>query len=336
MNYQITLQPGQQQFSAHPEDTVLHAAQRVGIDLPYGCRNGLCGMCKARLLSGQIHYRQEAAGLTETERAEHYILCCSAQPRSDLTLSIAPVSPASPFQKRRTPVRVETIQRLNHDVLQVKLKLPDSIRFAFHAGQYIDFILKDGRRRSFSIASAPQDSTHIELHIRHIDGGRFTGEIFDHIKVDDLFRIEGPLGSFYLRDTSARPVILMAGGTGFAPLKSIIEDSLARGIPRLLYLYWGARGLRDLYQHALASDWATRHPQIRYIPVLSEPDPEDHWQGRTGLVHTAVAADFPDLSGYEVYGSGPPAMVYAGRDAFMHNHLPRHQYFSDAFEYAND
>jgi CDP-4-dehydro-6-deoxyglucose reductase, E3 len=336
MTYRITLTPSHQSFPANADETVLAAGQRAGIALPYGCRNGLCGMCKAKLLAGHIDYCGEPAGLTAAERAAGWILCCQAQPREDLSLSIDLSSATAPISPRRMPARVESIARLNHDVLQLILKVPDSIRFAFLAGQYIDFILADGRHRSFSVANAPQQDSRIELHIRHIDGGRFTGELFDHLQQNDILRIEGPLGNFYLHDTSARPVILMAGGTGFAPVKSMIEDMIARGIPRQIYFYWGARAREDLYQHELALGWAKRFANIRYVPVLSHPKPDDPWQGRTGYVHVAVAHDFPDLSGYEVYGSGPPAMVYAGQDVFLKQGLPREQYFSDAFEFAND
>ena len=336
MTYRIILKPSDQSFAAQTDESVLHAGLRAGIAIPYGCRNGLCGMCKAKLLSGHIEYSREPDGLTRKEVEAGYILCCQAQPREDLTLDIETRANARMIPARRMPARVESIQRLNHDVLQLILKVPESIRFAFLAGQYIDFLLPDGRHRSFSLANAPQQDSRIELHIRHITGGRFTGELFDHLKQNDILRIEGPLGNFYLRDTSARPVILMAGGTGFAPVKSIIEDTIARGVPRLMYVYWGARAREDLYQHELALSWAKRFANIRYLPVLSNPKPDDTWTGRIGYVHEAVAADFPDLSGYEVYGSGPPAMVYAGQEIFLKQGLPRAHYFSDAFEFAND
>lgn len=336
MTIQITLKPASHSFPTRPDDTVLSAGLRAGLAMPYGCRNGLCGMCKARLLSGDITYRREPAGLTAAEIAAGFILCCQAIPKNNPVLELEIGQQAQSIPVRRMPTRVESIQRLNHDVLQLTLKVPESIRFAFMAGQYVDFILPDGRHRSFSLANAPQQDNRIELHIRHIDGGRFTGELFDHLKQNDIFRIEGPLGNFYLRDNSARPVILLAGGTGFAPTKSIIEDTIARGIPRLIYLYWGARSREDLYQHDLALSWCRRYSNIQYIPVLSNPRPHDNWAGRTGYVHDAVAKDFPDLNGYEVYGSGPPAMVYAGQEVFLKQGLPRENYFSDAFEFAND
>lgn len=335
MSYQITLSPSGKIIHANADETLMQAAQRAGIALPYGCRNGLCGMCRGKLLSGEVD-SMDAPGLTVAERQEGYILCCQARPRSDLHIDIELLPAADQLAPQRMPARVEQIERLSYDVLHLTLKLPESVPFKFLPGQYIDFLLPDGRRRSFSLANAPRADNRIEFHIRHVEGGRFTGELFDHLKLNDMLRIEGPLGAFFLRDNSARPVILLAGGTGFAPVKAMIEDVIERGIPRLIYIYWGARTRSDLYLHDLAATWAQRYSHIHYVPVLSDPKPEDRWTGRTGYVHLAVADDFPDLSGFEVYGSGPPAMVYAGRDVFEKHDLPREHYFSDAFDFAND
>lgn len=335
MSYQVTLKPSGKVLQANPDESLMQAAQRAGISLPYGCRNGLCGMCRAKLLDGRIE-SPTVAGLTEAERQDGYILCCQALPRSDIQIAIELLPANNQLTPQRLPARVEQIERLSYDVLHLTLKLPESTPLRFLSGQYVDFLLPDGRRRSFSLANAPRNDNRIEFHIRHVEGGRFTGELFDHLKLNDMLRIEGPLGAFFLRDNSARPVILLAGGTGFAPVKAMIEDVIARGIPRLIYIYWGARTRSDLYLHTLAESWAQRYSYIHYVPVLSDPKPEDRWTGRTGYVHLAVAEDFPDLSGYEVYGSGPPAMVYAGRDVFEKNGLPREHYFSDAFDFAND
>jgi len=315
---------------------LLDAAARQDIALPYGCRNGLCGMCKGKLVEGRIAAQSVAEGLTLTEQTQGFILCCQAIPQSDLVIEMDTLARNQTIPARRIPARVESIERLNHDVLRLCLKLPESIRLQFLAGQYIDIILNDGRRRSFSIANAPHADALIELHIRHIDGGRFTTELFEHLHDNDIFRIEGPLGSFFLRDNSARPVIFMAGGTGFAPVKGIIEDTLARGIPRSMHLYWGVRSREDLYLHDLAQAWAQRYSHIRYTPVLSDPKPADDWRGRTGYVHLAISHDFPDLSAHEIYASGSPAMVYAGRDCFSVNGLSLANYYSDAFEFAKD
>lgn len=336
MTYRITLDPSRQSFVTTDHETLLDAAIRQGIALPYGCRNGLCSMCKGKLIQGQIKQQHPSEGLAPAEQSQGYILCCQAIPCDDLVIEIDTIAPSQSMPVRRMPARVESIERLNHDVLRLRLKLPESFRLQFLAGQYIDIILKDGRRRSFSIANAPHDDTFIELHIRHIDGGRFTSELFEHLHDNDIFRIEGPLGSFFLRDDSARPVILMAGGTGFAPVKGIIEDTIARGIPRTMHLYWGVRSREDLYLHELALAWAHQYPHIRYTPVLSDPKPNDHWNGRTGFVHLAITHDFPDLSMHDIYASGSPAMVYAGRDTFSTNGLLLANYYSDAFEFAKD
>lgn len=336
MAYQITLIPSHQSFSLNGQESLLDAAARQQITLPYGCRNGLCGMCKGKLVQGRIKPPLLCEGLTPTEQAQGYILCCQAMPESDLVIEIEPLAKNQLTPPRRIPARVESIERLNHDVLRLRLALPESFRLQFLAGQYIDIILKDGRRRSFSIANAPHDDHFIELHIRHIDGGRFTTELFEHLHDNDIFRIEGALGSFFLRDHDTRPVIFMAGGTGFAPVKGIIEDTIARGISRVMHLYWGVRSREDLYLHELAQTWAQQYPNIRYTAVLSDPKPTDNWHGRSGFVHLAISHDFPNLSAYEIYASGSPAMVYAGRDSFSANGLSLANYYSDAFEFAKD
>ena len=148
-------------------------------------------------------------------------------------------------------------------------------------------------------------------------------------------RIEGPLGSFFLREDSPRPVIFLAGGTGMAPIAGIIQYALKKQLQRQFYIYWGARSTEDLYMHDTVQAWAAAHPNIQYTPVLSNPKAEDHWQGRTGFVHDAVLQDFASLAGFDIYASGPPAMVYAGRDAFLPHGLNPQYYYSDAFEFSN-
>lgn len=336
MTYQVTIAASGRRFLVNNEETVLEAALRQGIGLPYGCRNGLCGTCKGKLMSGKVTYKQSPEALTRDEKAHSMTLFCQACPESDLLINIAEINTSADIPLKRFPAKVDCIEQLNHDVMRICLKIPDAIRFQFLAGQYIDFILDGDRRRSFSIANAPHEDTHIELHVRHITGGRFTGEVFDNMQVKDLVRIEGPLGSFFLREDSQRPVIFMAGGTGFAPIKGIIEHTLAKNITRDVHLYWGARAREDLYMHEQAQLWADTYPHIHYTPVLSDPDVSDNWTGRTGFVHEAVLQDISDFSDYEVYASGPPAMVYAGRDAFLPHGLNADLYYSDAFEFSND
>jgi CDP-4-dehydro-6-deoxyglucose reductase len=336
MPYQVTIAASGTSFLVEDDESVLDAALRQGIRLPYGCRNGQCGNCKGKVQSGKVHYRTPATGLSEADKQEGYTLFCQACPDSDLIITIPEITSSAELPIKRFPAKVTSITRLNHDVMRILLKIPDGMRMQFLAGQYIDFILKDGRRRSFSIANPPNQDKFIELHVRHIQGGRFTGEVFDHMQINDLVRIEGPLGSFFLREDSTRPVIFLAGGTGMAPIAGIIQYALKKHIQREFYIYWGARSAEDLYMHDQVQAWANAHANIHYVPVLSEPKPEDHWSGRTGYVHDAVLQDFDSLAGYDMYASGPPAMVYAGRDAFVPRGLDPKHYYSDAFEFSND
>ncbi|MBI1423993.1 MAG: 2Fe-2S iron-sulfur cluster binding domain-containing protein [Gammaproteobacteria bacterium] len=336
MPHQVTIAASGTSFLVEQDESVLDAALRQGIGLPYGCRNGLCGNCKGKVQSGKVHYRQPPTALSVDDEKHGYTLFCHAIPDTDLIIAIPEITTSTELPIKRFPAKVGGITRLSHDVMRICLKLPDAMRMQFLAGQYIDFILKDGRRRSFSIANPPHEDRHIELHVRHIQGGRFTGEVFDHMHVNDIVRIEGPLGSFFLRENSTQPVIFLAGGTGMAPIAGIIQYALKKRLQREFYVYWGVRSAEDLYMHDQVQAWANTHTNIHYVPVLSDPKPEDHWQGRTGYVHEAVLQDFDTLAGYDIYASGPPAMVYAGRDAFLPRGLDPKFYYSDAFEFSND
>lgn len=337
MSFTVHIQPSGHQFNVEPDESVLDAALRQGFALPYGCRNGACGNCMGTLLEGEVDYgAKRPHALSEDDIQRGLALFCSAIPRSDITIEVREIGAAKDIPVKILPCRVAAMTRLNHDVMRLSLKLPATERLQFLAGQYIDFLLRDGRRRSFSLANAPHDDALLELHIRHIEGGRFTGEVFTTLKEKAILRLEGPLGTFFLREDSDRPILFIAGGTGFAPIKAMIEHAIADGIQRPMHLYWGTRGPGDLYLDALARDWAQQHAHIRYTPVLSQAAPDDDWTGRTGYVHEAVLDDHADLSAFEVYASGPPAMVQTARAAFLARGLDPDGYFSDAFEYAND
>lgn len=337
MSYSVRIELSDHVFQVNEGESVLDAALRQSITLPYGCRGGGCGACKGQLLEGTVSYPgQLPDGLSEEDHNKGYALFCQAVPKSDLVIRSKEVLASEEIEVKILPCRVEKKQQLNHDVVLIKLKLPKTERLQFFAGQYIDFLLKNGKYRSFSLANAPHDDEYIELHIRHIPDGKFTGEVFDEMKEKDMMRIKGPLGNFYLREESERPIILMAGGTGFAPIKGMIEHALKIGLERPIHLYWGARAKEDLYMDKLALSWTKQNPLIRFTPVLSEPKTEDKWAGRTGFVHNAIMEDYPDLSKHEIYGSGAPAMVYAGRDEFVKNGLDLEHYYSDAFEYQKD
>ena len=333
MSHQVTIKPSGHQFTVHEGETVLEAALRENIALPYGCPNGACGACKGKVLAGELDYgAYQPSTLTEEDRNMGLALFCTAQPRSDLTLEAKEIGAAKDIPVKTMPCRIEAMEKLADDVMLLRLKLPSNERLQFLPGQYIDFLLKDGKHRSFSLANTPESDETLELHIRHVPGGAFTEQVFSAMKPKDIMRIKGPLGSFFLRE-SDKPIIFLAGGTGFAPIKSIVSHAFHHGTERQMVLYWGAKSLADLYQPDLPAKWQQEHENFTFIPVLSEPKPSDAWPGRTGLVHQAVLADFADLSGYEVYACGAPPMIDAAKKDFMAQGLPEDAFYSDAFSY---
>ena len=336
MGFCITLEPGQQTFEAQTDECILDAALRQGVLLPHGCRDGACGSCRGKVLHGTVdHGRTSPQVLSEAERAAGFALFCCATPQENLIIEASAARRPTDIPVLTLPARVEKLTLAAPDVMLVELRLPAGERFNFLPGQYIDILLKDGRRRAFSLANAPHDDARLQLHIRRIDGGYFTGQVVTTLKERDLLRIKGPQGSFFLREESTKPMLFIAGGTGFAPIKAIIEHALASGIARPMTLYWGARRSEDLYLKALAESWAGQNSDFRFIPVLSEA--EAGWQGRTGLVHRAVMQDLTDLSGYQAYVCGSPAMIAAARhDLVQHGGLPAEEFLSDAFSFAAD
>lgn len=333
MEFRIVNRASGREFSARPGESVLDAGMRHRVYLPYGCRQGSCGHCKGRLVAGEVHYPAGAPVLSEQEREAGIALLCQAEPAGDITIDVPELDPMVLPPARRLPCKVMKLQRLCHDVMGVWLKLPDAQRPPFLAGQYLDILQDDGTRRSFSIANAPHDDRFLELHIRQVEGGEFTDYIFEDLRERDILRIEMPLGSFFLREDSPRPMILMGGGTGFAPLKGIIEHALHIQHAAPMHLFWGVRDQRDLYLGELPHQWAGTAAHFQYSPVLSEPAQDPAWHGATGWVHDAVVAAYPDLSAYDVYMSGPPVMIDAARTAFVAHGLPEARMFSDAFEY---
>jgi CDP-4-dehydro-6-deoxyglucose reductase len=331
MSFKVQLTPSGHEFLVESGESVLDAALRQGINLPYGCRNGFCGDCQGKLVVGEMNYPEGPPPALD-ENQPGACLLCKGVPTSDLRLEVAEIAQAQDIQIREMPCRVEQIERLNHDVIRLFLKLPEGERLPFLAGQYLNFILENGERRAFSIANPPHDDAMIELHIRHVAGGAFTDYLFNGMKEKTIMRIEGPLGSYYLREDSERPIIFMGGGTGFAPLKGIIEHAFKIGVTRPMHLYWGVRAQEDLYLPELPRIWAEKNANFNYLPVLSEPD--EGWQGRTGWVHESVVQDHPDLSGFEIYMSGPPPMIKAGKETFLAHQLEQEHLFSDAFEYG--
>ncbi len=335
---QITLIPTGQTFTADPAEPVLAAALRAGLNLPHSCKGGHCGSCIARVLSGSFAYpAARPPGLTEAEARDGYVLLCQARATSDLRIETREVRPAPDVQVKSLPCRIERLERKTDDVMAVFLRLPAVECMHFRAGQYLDVMLSEGRRRSFSIAGSDADDRLLELHVRRASGSGFTAQLFGSIREGALLRIEGPLGQFWFRGESPRPALMIGGGTGYAPLRAMLRELLAAGDRRPITLYWGARAREDLYEHDWLSDLEASRPGFHYRPVLSgDPSRVGAWTGRRGLVHEAVLADSPALAAFDVYASGPPAMIEAIRSTFPGRGLPREQLFFDSFDYAPD
>jgi len=309
-------------------ETLLDAGLREGLALPYECRNGGCGKCKATVAYGEVDYGAYQKGaLPDAERAAGKLLTCTATPRGDIEIEYVPTRVPGGIAPKVWSATVETMERLAPEVMRVVLRLEGEEPIAFYAGQYLNILLEDGAKRSFSFATAPQVSDRVELHIRRLEGGRFTGHVFERMKPGERVRFEGPLGSFFLREDSEKPIVFVAGSTGFAPVKSMLEYAFAKGMKRRMLLYWGAKTRKDLYLAELPRRWEKEHENFRFVPVLSE----ERWQGRMGLVHEAIVADLPDLGPYQIYACGSPAMIEAAFPAFRSHGIAQDDCFSDVF-----
>lgn len=339
LSYQVELKTSGKTFSVEADETVLEAALRQSINLPYGCKNGACGSCKGRLLTGKItHGDHSQSALSPADETAGATLLCCAHPQTDLLIEVREVQGGGDIPVRKVPCRINTIKFASDDVAILQLQLPASERFQFLAGQYLEFLLKDNKRRAYSIASAPHEEGPLELHIRHLPGGLFTDPLFGQtadgkqIKEKDILRFEGPLGSFFLREDSKKPIIFLASGTGFAPIKAMLTSIQNKKIDREIHFYWGGRRPKDLYMDSLCQEFTHTIPGFHYIPVISEALPEDGWQGRTGFVHRAVMHDFSDLSSYQVYACGAPIVIAAARTDFVKEcRLPEEEFFADSF-----
>jgi len=331
--YSVTIQPSGRQFAVQGDETILVAGIRQGIGLPYGCKDGACGSCKCKKISGTVtHGTHQAKALSADEEAAGFVLTCCATPHSDLVLESRQVTEAGAIPIKKLPTRVNTLSRLSPDVMLLQLQLPANDSFTYRPGQYVEFLLRDGVRRSYSMASAPRPGANMELHIRHMPGGKFTDHVFGAMKEKEILRIEGPFGSFFLREDSDKPIILLASGTGFAPIKALLEHMQQQGIQRAVTLYWGGRRPADLYLDAWVKALVPQMPTLTYIPVVSDAIPEDQWAGRTGFVHRAVLQDHPDLSGHQVYACGAPIVVDSAHQDFCTDaRLPEEEFYADAF-----
>ena len=333
MTFQISILPSGRTFAVEPGEAMLSAGIRQGIGLPYGCKDGACGSCKCKKIEGTVvHGLHQSKALSAEEEANGYVLTCCGVPHSDVVLESRQVSAAGAFPIRKMPARVSSLTRVSHDVMLIGLQLPANDPFVYHAGQYVEFILRDGSRRSYSMANARHNGPGVELHVRYMPGGKFTEHVFGTMKEKEIQRIEGPFGSFYLREDSDKPMVLLASGTGFAPIKALIEHMQFQGITRPATLYWGGRRPLDLYMDAWVREKMREMPNLHYVPVVSDATAEDAWTGRTGFVHKAVLEDIPDLSGYQVYACGAPIVVDSARLAYSDlAGLPEEEYYADSF-----
>jgi len=331
MPHKVTIKPSNHEFTVNDGESVLDAALREGFVIAYGCRNGACGTCKGKLLDGRVDYgKYQEHALPDAEKNAGMALFCQARPLTDIAIEVREIGGVRDIPIKKLPTRVHKMERVAPDVMVLRLKLPANERLQFLAGQYVDLILTKDVRRSFSMANAPHDDAFLQLHLRNY-GGPFSQHAFGKMKEKDILRFEGPFGVFFLREESEKPVILLASGTGFAPIKAMIEHALHAGGGRPMTLYWGGRVRADLYMNELAENWR-RENGIRYVPVLSEALPSDNWTGRGGFVHRAVMEDFPDLSGHQVYACGAPVMVEAAHTDFTSQcGLPEEEFFSDSF-----
>ena len=336
MAFQIVVQPSGRSFTVEGDETLLSAGIRQGLNMPYGCKDGACGSCKCKKISGEVQLgTYQTKALSDKERAQGLVLTCCATALSDVVLESKQVTSADAFPMKKMPVRVASMEKVSSDVMRIFLQLPATELMQFHAGQYVEFLLRDGSRRAYSMANAPHtlaaDAPKVELHIRHMPGGKFTDHVFGAMKEKDIQRVEGPQGSFYLREESAMPIVLLASGTGFAPIKALIEHMQHKGITRPTRLYWGGRRPSDLY----LNDWVLAQlplmPHLQYIPVVSDALPEDAWSGRTGFVHMAVLQDTPSLAAYQVYACGAPIVLDSAKRDYVASGLPEDDFFADSF-----
>jgi len=336
MSHKVTVHPSGHQFEVDEGEAILDAAMRQNIDLPYGCRGGACGSCVGYVIKGEVYYNDEPIALDDDMRDAHQALFCIGKTSHDLEISIEEVEGLSHQEIKQLGCHVSSKDKLCHDVISLKITLDNNERLQYHAGQYIEFILEDGKHRAFSIANSPHNDQRLELHIRHVDGGVFTDFLFDSMPENSSLQMQGPLGSFYLREDRNRPIIMMGGGTGFGPLKAMIEHIEHVKFNQPVHLFMGVRALRDLYMNDMVKEWISNNDKLSFTAVLSDPMDEDNWQGETGFVHQAVANHYSDMSGFDIYMSGPPPMVNAAVDLFIQQGASKENMFSDAFEYSAD
>lgn len=334
MSWKVTLKNSGNVFHAEDNESVLTAALRQHIGLPYGCRSGNCGSCRATLVEGTFEYGDHVPTALQDEASEDTVILCQARPTSDMVIDVDELTVVAGLQPRKLPCRVTRLQKLTDDIMSMSLRLPQGQNFDYLAGQYIDILLPGGKRRSYSMAHAPGTHDELELHVGRVEGGLFTSRVFGDMKEKELLRLNGPLGSFFVRPEIEEPIILAAGGTGYAPIQAMLEQLFVEDDSRDIHFYMGARRLADLYMHERCLAWADKFPRFHYTPVLSGPDDEDRWTGKTGWLQETILQDFGDLAGHQLYMAGPPAMIHALKKSLGEAGLSSHRMFFDSFEFA--
>ncbi len=337
MAFSVTNKQNNTTFVVDDNETILDAALKDNRIYPYGCRSGVCGACKCTLVSGRVDYGSyEDFALPDEEREEGKVLICQAKPLEDIVLDVEEIMTGTSVQIKVLPCRVRAIDRLAEDVVRLFLALPKTQEFNFLPGQYIDILLKDGQRRSFSLANLPQHAAEhgLELHIRNVPDGHFTPRVFDSMRERDLLRFEGPFGAYILQSEADTPIIMIAGGTGFSPIKGLIENAMERSPDQSIHLFWGARDEQDLYLDGLVRQWLDSYPNLKYTPVLSESTSAS-WRGEKGFVHDAVCRTYGRFEQFDVYASGPPIMIDCVRGSLLEKGMAPDRFHFDSFEFAN-
>jgi len=330
LSHQIRCHPLDLTYASGEDETLLAAALRQGHTIPHSCRSGRCGTCKVRILRGSVaRTTPKDCALSDAEAAEGLALLCQSQARSDVELELNMIAETAHIPVRRIMGRVQSLDRLAHDVMRIRIKLPEGDVLQFAAGQHVNVVLSANVRRCVSIANAPEDEGVVELHLKHY-GGVLSTHVFEKMQVGDIVRMEGPLGIFAIRRHSDAPIIFAASGTGFSPIKAMVEMLMHEGSRRPVAFYWAGRRPPDLYMDALARSWQ-QHMGLRYVPVLAEPLPEDGWQGRTGFVQDAIAQDYPDLRGHELYICGAPIMIESARQT-LQQRCGLQDFYTDEFK----
>jgi ferredoxin-NAD(P)+ reductase (naphthalene dioxygenase ferredoxin-specific) len=316
----IGLEPGQ---------VVLEAALNAGVPYPFGCQSGNCGSCKSMLIEGKVELAEYSEfALTDEERAQGLVLACRAMADDDIEIAWIEGEDLALHALRTLDCRVKAVDRLTHDIIGVTLRIEAGGPFTFTAGQFARVTFPGQKSRDYSMASRP-DALDLVFHIRHMAGGAVSAFVANQLTLGMPVKVEGPHGIAHYREAHAGPILALAGGSGLAPIASIVETALAKGRRGPIHLYFGARDERDVYLEDHFRALAAKHLNLTYQVVLSQPSGAT--SRRTGFLHEAVAADFPNLDGAKAYIAGPPLMVDAMTPVLIQRKMRREDIHADAF-----